>query len=60
MRRVPLALSTTRSARPTPIGEMVAEAVADGRFLVLTVPEVLDEIIERAADIDAHIDKLTS
>jgi len=39
---------------------MVAEAVADGRFLVLTVPEVLDEIIERAADIDAHIDKLTS
>jgi len=30
------------------------------RFLVLTVPEVQDEIDERAADLDAYIEKFTT
>jgi NAD(P)-dependent dehydrogenase (short-subunit alcohol dehydrogenase family) len=41
------------------VGELVADAVTEGRFLVLTVPEVHDEIVERAADLDAYIAKLT-
>jgi pimeloyl-ACP methyl ester carboxylesterase len=40
------------------VGELVADVVADGRFLVLTVPEVHDEMVERAADIDAYLTKL--
>jgi NAD(P)-dependent dehydrogenase (short-subunit alcohol dehydrogenase family) len=40
------------------VGELVADAVADGRFLVLTVPEVHDEMVERAADIDAYLTRL--
>ncbi|MCB0994649.1 MAG: SDR family NAD(P)-dependent oxidoreductase [Acidimicrobiales bacterium] len=39
------------------VGELVADAVESGRFLVLTVPEVLDEIVERAADIDAYVER---
>jgi NAD(P)-dependent dehydrogenase (short-subunit alcohol dehydrogenase family) len=37
------------------VGELVAEAVVDGRFLVLTVPEVHDELVERATDIEAYL-----
>ena len=41
------------------VGELVAEAVLEGKFFVLTVPEVQDEIVERARDLDAYITKLT-
>jgi NAD(P)-dependent dehydrogenase (short-subunit alcohol dehydrogenase family) len=41
------------------VGELVANAVADGRFLVLTAPSVHDEMVERVNDIDAYIAKLT-
>jgi NAD(P)-dependent dehydrogenase (short-subunit alcohol dehydrogenase family) len=41
------------------VGELVAQAIEDGQFLVLTVPEVHDELVERARDIDAYIDRLT-
>ena len=37
------------------VGRLVADAVEDDRFLVLTVPEVLDELRERAADLDAYV-----
>jgi NAD(P)-dependent dehydrogenase (short-subunit alcohol dehydrogenase family) len=39
------------------VGELVAEGIASGRFLLLTAPEqVRAEIIRRAADIDAYLD----
>jgi NAD(P)-dependent dehydrogenase (short-subunit alcohol dehydrogenase family) len=41
------------------VGELVADAVADGRFLVLTASEVHDELVERAQDIETYIDRLT-
>jgi NAD(P)-dependent dehydrogenase (short-subunit alcohol dehydrogenase family) len=37
------------------VGELVVDAVVDGRFLVLTVPEVHDELVERAHDIEAYL-----
>jgi len=37
------------------VGELVADAVSAGRFLVLTDPGVHDEMVERAADLDAYI-----
>jgi NAD(P)-dependent dehydrogenase (short-subunit alcohol dehydrogenase family) len=41
------------------VGELVADAVAEGRFLVLTATEVHDELVERALDIEAYITGLT-
>ena len=41
------------------VGELVADAIADGRFLVLTATEVQDELEERTCDIEAYIDRLT-
>jgi NAD(P)-dependent dehydrogenase (short-subunit alcohol dehydrogenase family) len=37
------------------VGELAADAVEQGRFLVVTVPEVLDEVREKAADIEAYL-----
>jgi NAD(P)-dependent dehydrogenase (short-subunit alcohol dehydrogenase family) len=37
------------------VGELVATAIEDGRFLVLTAPEAAEEIRERGSDIDAYI-----
>ena len=37
------------------VGELVADAVRDGTFLVLTTPEVREELIERATDLDAYL-----
>ncbi len=42
------------------VGELVADAIADGRFLVLTATEVQDELDERTRDIEAYIDRLSS
>ena len=39
------------------VGELVADAVSSGQFLVLTAPGVLDEMIERVQDLDAYLDK---
>jgi NAD(P)-dependent dehydrogenase (short-subunit alcohol dehydrogenase family) len=41
------------------VGELVADAVAENRFLVLTVPEVRGELLARARDIDAYIREST-
>lgn len=37
------------------VGELVADAVAGGRFLVLTVPEIHQELVERATDPEAYL-----
>ena len=42
------------------VGELVADAIADGRFLVLTADEVQSELEERTRDIEAYMDRLTS
>ncbi len=41
-------------------GELVAEGVVDGRFLILTAPEVVDEWQRHAADVDAYLASLSS
>jgi hypothetical protein len=37
------------------VGELVAEGVAAGRFLILTAPEAAEEVREHGADIDAYL-----
>jgi NAD(P)-dependent dehydrogenase (short-subunit alcohol dehydrogenase family) len=41
------------------VGELVADAVAEGRFFVLTAPGVHDELVERVRDLDAYVDRLS-
>jgi NAD(P)-dependent dehydrogenase (short-subunit alcohol dehydrogenase family) len=36
-------------------GELVADAIESGRFLVLTVPEVADDLRRLGADVDAYL-----
>jgi NAD(P)-dependent dehydrogenase (short-subunit alcohol dehydrogenase family) len=43
---------------PDVVGELVAEAIANGTFLVVTVPEVLEELRERAADPEAYMQQM--
>jgi len=37
------------------VGELAADAVADGRFLVLTAPAVHDAMLERVRDVDGYV-----
>src|SRR4029077_8547306 len=37
------------------VGELLVDAISANRFLVLTAPEVIDEMKERAADIEAYL-----
>ena len=37
------------------VGQLVADAIAEDHFLVLTAPEVVSELRERAADPDAYL-----
>jgi NAD(P)-dependent dehydrogenase (short-subunit alcohol dehydrogenase family) len=39
------------------LGELAADAVSTGRFLVLTVPEIEAELIERATDIEGYLQR---
>ncbi|MGD6749698.1 SDR family oxidoreductase [Streptomyces sp. BH105] len=41
------------------VGELVADGVAEDRFLLLTAPEVADEVREHGADIDLYLSRLT-
>jgi len=43
---------------PDVVGELVVDAVADGRFLVVTAPEIHDELRERAADPEAYLQRM--
>src|SRR4051794_32197108 len=40
------------------VGELVADAVSSGTFLVVTAPEVHDELQERAADPEAYMQRM--
>src|SRR3954452_23934828 len=40
------------------VGELIADAVAQGTFLVVTAPEVQTELRERAADPEAYVQRL--
>ena len=40
---------------PADVGEAVAEAVTAGRFLVTTAPEMRQELIARATDVEAYL-----
>lgn len=43
---------------PDAVGELVADAVASGRFLVVTAPEIHDELRERAVDPEAYMQRM--
>lgn len=43
---------------PEAVGELVAEAVAGGTFLVVTAPEIHDELRERTDDIEAYLQRM--
>lgn len=45
---------------PSVVGEAAVDAIAEDRFLVLTAPEVRDELREQAADIEAYLAKYAS
>ena len=40
------------------VGELVADAISQGRFLVVTAPEIHDELREKAADRDAYVQRM--
>jgi NAD(P)-dependent dehydrogenase (short-subunit alcohol dehydrogenase family) len=40
---------------PDEVGELTADAVEQGRFLVVTVPEVMVELVTRSHDIEAYL-----
>jgi NAD(P)-dependent dehydrogenase (short-subunit alcohol dehydrogenase family) len=40
---------------PADVGEAVAEAVTAGRFFVTTAPEIHEELVARATDLDAYL-----
>ena len=57
------ALSTPRSPQhgiveAAVVGELIADAVTTGRFLVLTATEVGDELVERAADPERYLQRM--
>jgi NAD(P)-dependent dehydrogenase (short-subunit alcohol dehydrogenase family) len=43
---------------PEVVGELVADAVASGTFLVVTAPEIHDELRERAADPESYVQRM--
>ena len=43
---------------PDVVGELVAEAVSAGTFLVVTAPEIHDELRERATDPEAYVQRM--
>ena len=43
---------------PDVVGELVADAVVSGTFLVVTAPEIHDELRERAADPEAYMQRM--
>jgi NAD(P)-dependent dehydrogenase (short-subunit alcohol dehydrogenase family) len=42
-------------SEPARVGELVADAVTQGRFFVTTAPELNAAMIERASDVDAYL-----
>ena len=50
--------AAARARRRRTVGELVADAVTDGTFLVVTAPEIHDELRERAADLEAYVQRM--
>jgi NAD(P)-dependent dehydrogenase (short-subunit alcohol dehydrogenase family) len=44
--------------QPDVVGELIADAVGEGQFLVVTAPEIRDELVERAADPERYVQRL--
>lgn len=40
------------------VGELIADAVGHGTFLVVTAPEIRDELVERAKDPEAYLQRM--
>jgi NAD(P)-dependent dehydrogenase (short-subunit alcohol dehydrogenase family) len=40
------------------LGELIADAIAAGTFLVVTAPEIRDELVERARDPEAYMQRM--
>jgi NAD(P)-dependent dehydrogenase (short-subunit alcohol dehydrogenase family) len=56
----PLAVPKLPIVEASEVGALVADAIVEDRFLVLTAPEVVEELRARAADHDAYLsDALT-
>jgi NAD(P)-dependent dehydrogenase (short-subunit alcohol dehydrogenase family) len=47
-----------RLVEPDVVGELVAEAVTTGTFLVVTEPDIHDELRARAADVEAYMQRM--
>jgi NAD(P)-dependent dehydrogenase (short-subunit alcohol dehydrogenase family) len=43
---------------PAVVGELIADAVSDGTFLVVTAPEIRDELRRRATDTEDYVRRL--
>ena len=43
---------------PVAVGELIVDAITAGTFLVVTAPEVHDELRERASDPEAYVQRL--
>jgi NAD(P)-dependent dehydrogenase (short-subunit alcohol dehydrogenase family) len=43
---------------PESVGEMVADGVSEGRFLILTAPEAAGELRDLGADVDGYLSRL--
>ena len=49
---------TLRLSEAEEVGELVAEGVAAGRFLILTAPEAADELAAHGADMDGYLARM--
>jgi NAD(P)-dependent dehydrogenase (short-subunit alcohol dehydrogenase family) len=47
-------------SEPESVGELVADGVTEGRFLILTAPEAADELRELGADMDSYLARLSN
>jgi hypothetical protein len=43
---------------PGLVGELIADAVKAGTFLVVTAPEIREELVERATDPEAYLQRM--
>jgi NAD(P)-dependent dehydrogenase (short-subunit alcohol dehydrogenase family) len=43
---------------PNVVGELIADAVTAGTFLVVTAPEIREELVERATDPEAYLQRM--
>lgn len=49
---------TLRISEAAEVGELVADGVAAGRFLILTAPEAADELAAHGADMDGYLARM--